>query len=100
MARESRIFARKEFSAENIAVLEAFEKAKSKGLLPIVSQNVSWLPFWKSAMFILYPPPVFFGSSDIWSDYEFYEGFVFQWFPVIPISWGYHKVQQLTPLVT
>ena len=32
--------------------------------------------------------------------YEFYEGFVFQWFPVIHISRGYHKVQQLTPLVT
>ena len=38
--------------------------------------------------------------SDQLAIYEFYEGFVFQWFPVIHISRGYHKVQQLTPLVT
>ena len=38
--------------------------------------------------------------SDQLAIYEFYEGFVFQWFPVIHISGGYHKVQQLTPLVT
>ena len=38
--------------------------------------------------------------TDQFAIYEFYEGFVFQWFPVIHISWGYHKVQQLTPLVT
>ena len=38
--------------------------------------------------------------SDQLAIYEFYEGFVFQWFPGIHISRGYHKVQQLTPLVT
>ena len=38
--------------------------------------------------------------SDKLAIYEFYKVFVFQWFPVIHISWGYHKVQQLTPLVT
>ena len=43
----------RESSAENIAVLEAFEKAKSKRLQPIASQYVSWLLFRKSAMIIL-----------------------------------------------
>ena len=43
----------------------------------------------------IHPPKT--GISAI---YEFYESYVFQWFPVIYISWGYHKVQQLTPLVT
>ena len=38
--------------------------------------------------------------SDQLAIYEFYEGFVFQWFPVIHISRGYHKVQQPIPLVT
>ena len=38
--------------------------------------------------------------SDQLAIYEFYECFVFQWFPVIHIARGYHKVQQLTPLVT
>ena len=50
----------RESSAENIAILEAIEKAKSKELLPIASQYVSWLLFLKSAMFTL----VFHGNSN------------------------------------
>lgn len=38
--------------------------------------------------------------SDQLAIYEFYEGFVFQWFPVIHISRGYHKVSNSPPLVT
>ena len=47
----------RESSAENIAILEAFEKAKSKEWLPIASQYVSWLLFGNNGLCLMIIAP-------------------------------------------